>query len=153
MQMKMPCWTNYHRIIKDMTCMEREEKGCGRRGVLSEGGPDDGVNKGFACSPQEMIMYQKVRAYMRVESEGEGRASERGRDREIEMGKTQFCGPFRVFKCFKCSHLTMRPATASLRAFSRHTAFIALIALSKQSQDPSFSIFNFRYFYRFWPFK
>lgn len=59
--------------------MEREEKGCRRGGVgvLSEGGPDDGVNKGFACSPQEMIMYQKVRAYMRVKREGEGRASRR----------------------------------------------------------------------------
>lgn len=60
-----------------MTCMEREEKGCGRRGVLSEGGPDDEVNKGSVCSPQEMIMYQKVRAYMRVKREGEGRASRR----------------------------------------------------------------------------
>ncbi len=72
--------------------MEREEKGCGRRGVLSEGGPDDGVNKGSACSPQEMIMYQKVRAYTRAKREG-GRESERGRDWEIEMGQTQFRGP------------------------------------------------------------
>lgn len=74
----------------------------GERGVLSEGGPDDGVNKGAVCNPQEMIMYQKVRAYMRGEGEGE-----RGGWREIS--ETQFRRPFRVFKCFKCSHLTMKP--------------------------------------------
>lgn len=99
---------------------------------MSEGGPDDGVNKGSACSPQEMIMYQKVRAYTRAKREGEGRASEAKTER-WRMGETQFRGPFRVFKCFKCSHLTMRPAMASSRAFSCHNTFVALIALSKQS--------------------
>lgn len=48
----------------------------GERGLLSEGGPDDGVNKGSVCNPQEMIMYQKVRAYMRAKREGEGKESE-----------------------------------------------------------------------------
>lgn len=65
--------------------------------------------------------------------EGGGRESERGEDRELEMVETQFRGPFRVFKCFKCSHLTMRPAMALSRAFSSHNTFVALIALSKQS--------------------